>query len=143
MRQKRTLPPSSRVDLSAAAEGLDLKPAYRRGFAYWDWWGEDARLVAANELDARERGALSFLWTRCTRVTPSGTGWLLKLEAFGEQRPKVFARAEVNATGPWVAQFLSEATPIRSKARVRLVKRARAPEPTTVGGVLLRLLGCF
>jgi glycerol-3-phosphate dehydrogenase len=118
----RTLPPSSRVDLSAAAEGLDLKPEYRRGFAYWDCWGEDARLVAANELDARERGALSFLWTRCTRVTPSGTGWLLKLEAFGEQRPQVFARAVVNATGPWVAQFLSEATPIRSKARVRLVK---------------------
>jgi glycerol-3-phosphate dehydrogenase len=118
----RSLPASSRVDLSATSEGRDLKPQYRRGFAYWDCWGDDVGLVAANELDARERGALSYLWTRCTGATASGQGWLLKLSAFGEQRPHVWARAVVNATGPWVAQFLSECTPIRSHARARLVK---------------------
>jgi glycerol-3-phosphate dehydrogenase len=118
----RNLPGSSRADLSGTSEGRVLKPPHRRGFLYWDCWGDDARLVAANELDARERGALSYLWTRCTRAIPSGQGWLLQLAAFGEPRPQVWTRAVVNATGPWVAQFLSQCTSLRSAAGVRLVK---------------------
>ena len=118
----RSLPGSTRVDLSHGSEGADLKPQYRRGFAYWDCWGDDARLVAANALDARERGAAIFLHTGCTGAAPSGTGWLLQLATRGEERPPVRARAVVNATGPWVAQFLNQCTPIRGGAGVRLVK---------------------
>jgi glycerol-3-phosphate dehydrogenase len=116
-----TLPSSSRVDLSRAQEGADLKPQYRRGFTYWDCWGDDARLVAANALDARARGAVWMLRTQCTQTSPWQSGWRLKLVGQGEQR-EVCARAVVNATGPWVAQFLSQYTPIRSRAGVRLVK---------------------
>ena len=117
-----TLPRSGPLDLSGAQEGMALKPRYRRGLTYWDCWGDDTRLVVANEQDARSRGALSFLWTRCERAVPSRQGWLLKLAAFGEPHLQVWARAVVNATGPWAAQFLSACTPIRSTTRVRLVK---------------------
>jgi glycerol-3-phosphate dehydrogenase len=118
----RVLPHSSRVDLSGSPEGDALKPQHRRGYAYWDCWGDDARLVIANELDARERGTLSCLRTRCVRASPASGGWQLQLVACGERRPDVWARAVVNATGPWVGAFLAECTPIRSASRVRLVQ---------------------
>jgi D-erythritol 1-phosphate dehydrogenase len=116
------LPASSREDLSDTPDGAALKPEYRRGFAYWDCWGDDARLVVANEIDARRRGATTFTSTRCVRAVPCESGWLLTLAASAEVPPEVFARAVVNAAGPWVQQFLSDCTPIRSPARVRLVK---------------------
>ena len=117
-----TLPRSGPLDLAGAQEGAALKPQHRRGLTYWDCWGDDTRLVVANEQDARARGALSLLWTRCERAVPARQGWLLKLAAFGEPHLQVWARAVVNATGPWAAQFLSACTPIRSTTRVRLVK---------------------
>ena len=117
-----TLPRSGPLDLAGAQEGAALKPQHRRGLTYWDCWGDDTRLVVANEQDARARGALSLLWTRCERAVPARQGWLLKLAAFGEPHLQVWARAVVNATGPWAAQFLSACTPIRSSTRVRLVK---------------------
>jgi glycerol-3-phosphate dehydrogenase len=116
------LPASSRLDLSGTAQGAVLKPEHRRGFAYWDCWGDDTRLVAANEIDARERGATTFSSTRCLKAIPTGSGWLLTLASSRGAPPEVFARAVVNATGPWVVQFLSDCTPIRSRTRVRLVK---------------------
>jgi glycerol-3-phosphate dehydrogenase len=130
----RTLPRSSRVDLADVPEGDALKPQHRIGYAYWDCWGDDARLVIANELDARQRGVLSCLRTRCVRATPATGGWRLQLLACGERRPDVWARAVVNATGPWAGQFLDECTPIRSASRVRLVKGShlvvdRSPGP--------------
>jgi glycerol-3-phosphate dehydrogenase len=117
-----SLPRSRRLDLTGSAEGDRLRPEFRRGFSYWDCWGEDARLVAANEMDARERGAISLLRTRCVRAEPAEDGWQLSLETLGAARPGVRARAIVNATGPWVAQFLDTSTPIHSRAGVRLVK---------------------
>jgi glycerol-3-phosphate dehydrogenase len=127
------LPASSRQDLSGMAQGAALKPEYRRGFVYWDCWGDDTRLVAANEIDARERGATTFTSTRCVQAMPSGAGWLLTLASSRGAPREVWARAVVNATGPWVARFLSDCTPIRSRAQVRLVKGShlvidRAPE---------------
>jgi hypothetical protein len=45
---------------------------------------------------------------------------------------------------PAIADARGEARPGAARlARVRLVKRARAPEPPAAGSVLLRLLGCF
>src|ERR1700693_4402822 len=45
------------VDLRASAYGAGLKPALTRGFVYSDCRVDDARLVVANALGARELGA--------------------------------------------------------------------------------------
>ncbi len=114
------LPRSRSIALSEADRAQALQPRYRRGFTYWDCWGDDARLVAVNVMDAEARGARIATRTRCRRAVPDGTGWRLDLE--GRSATSAHARALVNAAGPWAETFLREATPIRSATRLRLVQ---------------------
>src|SRR5436190_10863188 len=53
----RTLPPSFGVELTADKWGAGLRPQFHRGFVYSDARVDDARLVIANAIGARERGA--------------------------------------------------------------------------------------
>ena len=54
---RKRLPGSHRVSLSKAPYSNGLKPGLEVGFEYSDCWVNDARLVALNAVDARERGA--------------------------------------------------------------------------------------
>ncbi len=55
--RRERLPASFGVDLAKTKWGAGLKPNFRRGFVYADARVDDARLVVANVLDARARGA--------------------------------------------------------------------------------------
>jgi glycerol-3-phosphate dehydrogenase len=118
----RGLPRSRTLDLSDTPEGRFLQPQYRRGFCYYDGLADDARLVLANALDAGARGALVMTRTRCVRATPLEKRWSIELRLASGATLEPTAHAIVNATGPWVAQFLAECTPIRIPLRARLVK---------------------
>jgi glycerol-3-phosphate dehydrogenase len=119
---------SGTVNLRTHIAGAPLKSGYRRGFVYSDGWTDDARLVALNALDARERGALILTRTRCERLAAADGGWSATL-AGPDGRSRVTARVAVNATGPWVEQFVSGATPVRTAHRVRLVKGSHIVVP--------------
>ncbi len=120
---------SGTVNLRTHIAGAALKSGYhRRGFVYSDGWTDDARLVALNALDARERGALILTRTRCERLTVADRMWSATLAGPGG-RTSVTARAAVNASGPWVDQFVSGATPVRTAHRVRLVKGSHIVVP--------------
>jgi glycerol-3-phosphate dehydrogenase len=120
--RRRLLEGSSGIDLATHAAGAALAPRYRRGFVYSDGWVDDARLVVLNALDAAERGATVLTRTRCARLQPVGRGWQATLRASDGAERQVRARAVVNATGPWAASFLNDATPRRSGHELRLVK---------------------
>ncbi|GIX08670.1 glycerol-3-phosphate dehydrogenase [Elioraea sp.] len=117
---RRILPPTRSLDLRRAPEGTALKPEFTRGFAYADCWVEDARLVVLNARDAADRGARVCVRTRCMRAAREGAVW--RLELAGETSGEARARALVNATGPWVAEFLAGAVRAAAPAKVRLVK---------------------
>jgi glycerol-3-phosphate dehydrogenase len=119
---------SGTVNLRTHIAGTPLKSGYRRGFVYSDGWTDDARLVALNALDARERGALILTRTRCERLTAADGAWHATLAGPGGGI-EVTARVAVNATGPWVDQFVSGATPVRTAHRVRLVKGSHIVVP--------------
>jgi glycerol-3-phosphate dehydrogenase len=119
---------SGTVNLRAHIAGTALKSGYRRGFVYSDGWTDDARLVALNALDARERGAQILTRTRCERLAAADGAWHATLAAPGG-RTTVTARAAVNASGPWVDQFVLGATPVRTGHRVRLVKGSHIVVP--------------
>jgi glycerol-3-phosphate dehydrogenase len=119
---------SGTVNLRTHIAGAPLKSGYRRGFVYSDGWTDDARLVALNALDARERGALILTRTRCERLAVEDGAWSATLAGPGG-RISITARAAVNATGPWVDQFVSGATPVRTTHRVRLVKGSHIVVP--------------
>ena len=113
---------SHAVDLTESELGLVLRPEYRRGFVYTDAWGDDARLVVVNARDAADRGAVVLTRTRCERLEANGSGWLAYLRGPDISQLTVSARAVVNATGPWVVEFLRHGAGIESRAGVRLVK---------------------
>ena len=119
---------SASVDLRTHIAGEPLKAGYRRGFLYSDGQTDDARLVVLNALDARSRGATILTRTRCERLSPRGALWSATLDCGREPRV-IEARAVVNATGPWVGRFLTEATPVRAVRQVRLVKGSHIVVP--------------
>jgi glycerol-3-phosphate dehydrogenase len=120
---------SAGVDLRTHVAGAPLKAAYRRGFVYSDGQVDDSRLVVLNALDARTRGARILTRVRCEALTPHATGWSARLRRTGAPPEEVRARAVVNASGPWVSEFITGATPVRARHQVRLVKGSHIVVP--------------
>jgi glycerol-3-phosphate dehydrogenase len=131
--RRRRLPASETIDLARHPAGAPLKTRERRGFVYSDGWVDDARLVVLNAVDARERGATILTRTRCTRLSREHGAWSARLtDRDGVQRT-LRARAVVNATGPWVGSFLDQASPVRARRAVRLVKGSHIVVPRLFG----------
>jgi glycerol-3-phosphate dehydrogenase len=126
--RRRHLAGSARIDLRRHVAGAALKPQYARGFVYSDGWTDDARLVVLNAVDARERGADILTRTRCEKLEISRGQWTATLALPSGPRT-VTARAAVNATGPWVSRFASEASPLSVCHSVRLVKGSHIVVP--------------
>jgi glycerol-3-phosphate dehydrogenase len=126
--RRTRLAASSAINLRTHIAGAPLRENYRRGFVYSDGRVDDARLVVLNALDARARGACILTRTRCEQLTPEPPGWRVTL-ACAALRCTVTARAVVNATGPWVSRFVTEATPVRTARHVRLVKGSHVVVP--------------
>ncbi len=107
--RREFLPPSRTVRLAEHAAGAALKPHYSRGFVYSDGWVDDARLVLLCAMDATQRGATVHTRCRCEQVQRDTGGWTAQLRHADGTTQSVRARALVNATGPWTAQFLAGA----------------------------------
>src|SRR5262245_5381541 len=120
----RSLLPGTRtVRFKHDPSGVPLKASYRFGFEYSDCWVEDARLVVLNAMDAAARGAGIRRRTRCVGATRENGLWSVTLEDCGSgQRSHIRARTLVNAAGPWVARFITDAVQAKTPARVRLVQ---------------------
>src|SRR5690606_12975395 len=122
--RRELLPGSEGIRLSSHPAGVPLKRDFTRAFVYSDGWVDDARLVVLNAVDAAERGATVLPRTACERVRTDGAGWMAELRAADGTARRVRARALVNATGQWAAQFLQGAmqgTPAASRRTLRLV----------------------
>ena len=131
---RSALPRSRALDLSRTAEGEILQPECRSGYCYYDGWADDARLVAANAVDAAARGAMVMTRTRCVRAVPAQDGWIAQVIPRDSPELDVTARAIVNATGPWVQRFLRECTPIRAAVAARLIKGSHIVVRRTLPG---------
>lgn len=128
--RKQLLPPSKAVDLRWHAAGRALAPSLTKGFIYSDCRVQDSRLVVLNALDAAQRGASVWPRTRCLIARAQGRQWRVVLRGMDDGTERViYARALVNATGPWVASFLDEAVALRSKRALRLVQGSHIVVP--------------
>jgi glycerol-3-phosphate dehydrogenase len=127
--RRRRLPASTAIDLNRHPAGAPLAHRDRQGFEYSDGWVDDARLVVLNALDAHERGARILTQTRCSELARVAGGWSASLTGADGTRTVVQARACVNATGPWVAGFLDQATRVPARHGVRLVRGSHIVVP--------------
>jgi glycerol-3-phosphate dehydrogenase len=126
--RREFLPGSQALDLRTHPAGAALDPAFARGFAYFDGWVDDARLVVLNALDARERGATILTRALCSAVQRHRLHWSATLIRAGGHT-QVAARCLVNAAGPWAGQFLHAATNAPPRHRLRLIKGSHIVVP--------------
>jgi glycerol-3-phosphate dehydrogenase len=127
--QRRHLPGSATVDLRQHPAGAPLESRYRTGFLFSDGWVDDARLVVANAIDAREHGAVVQTRTRCVRLRAQDDQWIATLEHADGGVVTVAARSVVNAAGAWVATFLDQATPVPARRHPRLIQGSHIVVP--------------
>jgi glycerol-3-phosphate dehydrogenase len=130
--RRQRLAGSRTIDLRTHPAGPPLESQYRRGFEYSDAWVDDSRLVVLNAVDAREHGAAIHTRTRCAAILRGPDAWELTLVATDGHEPSarvVTASALVNATGPWVSEFLRGIGGVRARHRVRLVKGSHIVVP--------------
>ena len=144
--RRRAMPASHAVDLAADPAGQPLKSEFRSGFAYWDCWVDDARLVILNARAAADRGADILPRCRVSGATAEGDQWCIELETMGGRR-QVMARTLVNAAGPWVetvGKTLQLGAPCHgqevARPHLRLVKGSHIVLPRIAGADCAYLL---
>jgi glycerol-3-phosphate dehydrogenase len=125
---RSALPRSSSVRLHGTPWGAGLAARFRRGFVYSDAQVDDARLVVANAIDARERGADIRTGVRFLSAAREGGLWRAHL-ATRQGEVVMTARALVNASGPWVKDVLSHVPQVPVRAGVRHVKGSHIVVP--------------
>jgi glycerol-3-phosphate dehydrogenase len=120
---RKILPGTRTLDLRADPAGKPLKPSFTKGFEYSDCWVEDSRLVILNARDAAARGAEIAVRTRLVAAERQGGLWRISLEsAETGAQSECFARAVVNAGGPWVDDILRARAHLDTADRIRLVR---------------------
>jgi glycerol-3-phosphate dehydrogenase len=132
---RKKLPGSRSASLSRAPFHAGLQAHLKHGFVYSDCWVDDARLVVLNAIDAAERGAA--IRTRCRFVSAKRQpgGWSITCRHTDSSAPvSIFARAIVNAAGPWVEQVLEEVPDVNIEAKIRLVKGSHIIVPKLFEG---------
>jgi glycerol-3-phosphate dehydrogenase len=127
--RREWLPASHAVDLSRHPAGRPLKPQFRHGFEYSDGWVDDARLVVLCAVQARQRSAQVFTRCRCERARWEGGRWRVELRRTDGATHSLSARALVNATGPWAADFLHRQLDWPARKALRLVKGSHIVVP--------------
>jgi len=120
-----TLPGSHRIDIDREPTlRAALRAELRTGFEYSDCTVDDARLVIANLLSARDHGATVLNYTRCDRAHVVDGDWQLRTSNTldGTHSHTIRARTLVNAAGPWAQHFLEQNARQKSPYQVRLVQ---------------------
>ncbi len=94
-----------------------------KGFEYSDGWVDDARLVILNAIAASDKGAIISTQTQCTQAKRYKGLWQVSLlNKHTGQTETVYAKALVNAAGPWVTRFFDNALTSPAPKKIRLVK---------------------
>jgi glycerol-3-phosphate dehydrogenase len=128
--RRASLPGSKAVRLDAPPYNSGLQPQLKHGFVYSDCRVDDARLVVANAMDAREHGVRVLTRTECVSAKRENGLWTAALSN-GE---KISAKAIVNAAGPWVKAVLNSRLSQPSDDAVRLVKGSHIVLPKLYEG---------
>lgn len=127
--RSNSLPRSRAMDLGGAW-GRGLKPEFTRGFVYSDCWVDDARLVLANALAARDDGADVRVRCKVQSATYRDGRWIVTTQDTNTAEILNYgARVLVNAAGPWVSHVLDTIDAAQSQNRVRLVKGSHIVVP--------------
>ena len=121
--RRNTLPKAKKVSLGLNSPFQDV---ITKGFEYYDCWVDDARLVVTNAIEAKNKGATIKTQTTCTAINflKEEQLWRVSLhDNVLNTDYEITAKNIVNASGPWLNQFLETALPsIKPSRKIRLIK---------------------
>ena len=100
-----------------------LREAFKKGFEYSDCITDDARLTVLNAADAKRLGGNINTRTMVKNMEQKKGVWNIKvMNTISNEAKYVQAKVVVNATGPWVDNFLKNHSKQTKIDNVRLVK---------------------
>lgn len=102
-----------------------LKPSIKKGYQYYDCSVDDARLVITNAISARRNGANIVTRTKlikATKLENKAVWQVTLLDVDKNEKYCVFAKALVNASGPWINQLTGDSIEQESTRNIRLIK---------------------
>lgn len=134
----KRLAKSKAIDLKVHQYGQPLNSKFAKGFRYSDCWVQDSRLVVLNAMDAKKLGAEILTRCECTKLQKKSDHWDVSYHDHEMQAEKTIqAKCIVNASGPWVQQFLENAhehSAQKKSPNVRLIKGSHIIIPRTHEG---------
>lgn len=116
-----SLPHAKTIKISDKFSTL-LKPSFKWGFQYSDCRTNDSRLVIANALLAKNKGATILTYTKCIEAKRDHYWHVTLKNKYSNEIIVKTSRALINATGPWAIDFLHQHTPYQSKHELTLIK---------------------
>ncbi|MBQ0719220.1 MAG: glycerol-3-phosphate dehydrogenase [Gammaproteobacteria bacterium] len=120
---KRGQLPTSRALPLLANANNPLQDSLDYGFQYFDCKVDDARLVVANAMQARQQGATILTRTRCQTAHRQDGLWHVVLEDINSgMRHQYRAKALLNTCGPWAQSFIEKRLKLNSPRHIRLIK---------------------
>ncbi|MFP4097964.1 MAG: FAD-dependent oxidoreductase, partial [Alphaproteobacteria bacterium] len=103
-------PKKKNVLLGGKKDKQDALPSSRDALLFSGLWVDDTRLVISHAIDAAQRGASILTYTTCEGVQARDGVWRVSLrDTRGDDRLDITASMVVNATGPWVSDFIDKA----------------------------------
>ena len=102
-----------------------LKSIIKKGYQYYDCSVDDARLVVTNAISASRNDANILTRTKlvkATRVESEAVWKVTLLDIEKNEEFSLFARALVNAAGPWVSQLVTDHINQIPARNIRLIK---------------------
>jgi glycerol-3-phosphate dehydrogenase len=130
-----SLPKTESIRLSKFPDRKGFRDNLDKAFVYSDCWTDDARLVVANVLTAQSHGASIRDRTKCTSAEREGSVWRLKIEdTLIGGSGTIYARALVNAAGPWTEAVAESLGLLERDFRIRKVKGSHIVVPKLWNG---------
>ncbi|CAJ1391134.1 unnamed protein product [Effrenium voratum] len=119
---RKVLPATRTLDLTSDPAGAPLQDRFAKAFEYSDCWVEDSRLVVLNARDAEDKGARIMTRSRVISAERDGELWAVTTRNEQGATEVHYARALVNAGGPWVEDVVRNTVRLNTSEGVRLVR---------------------
>lgn len=104
--KRRSLRGAKSIQLQKDPRGQALLSRFKQGFSYYDGFTDDARLVILNALSAKSNDATILTRTEFISAEREDDRWKIQLKnRITQQIFYRYAKALINAAGPWINQI--------------------------------------
>ena len=114
---------STSINIKSHVSQLTLLDSYSKGFEYSDCMADDSRLTVLNAIDAKKLGSFISTRTIVSNIKQVNNIWEINtVNSITGKNQTIKAKVVINATGPWIDNFLSNSYKQTNANNIRLVK---------------------